>query len=64
MTEIEEFNQPGINLLDKELVKELMGLNPKSLFAWSFWENGTKIIRYVDRSEYIRLSIAKKMKRK
>lgn len=64
MNEMEEFNQPGINLLDEKLIKELMRVNPKSLFAWTFWDNGTQVIRYVDRSEYIRLSIAKKMKGK
>jgi hypothetical protein len=60
MTDHEDFNQPGINLLDSWLVKELKNLDPRSLFAWSANPNGVQIIRYVNRADYIRLLIKKK----
>lgn len=59
MTDHEDFNQPGINLLDPWLVKELKNLDPRSLFAWSTNPNGVQIIRYVSRADYIRLLIKK-----
>lgn len=60
MTDHEDFNQPGINLLDAWLVKDLKNVDPRSLFAWTFKENGTQIIRYVTRAEFIRLLVQKK----
>ena len=60
MTDHEDFNQPGINLLDSWLVKELKNLDPRNLFAWSTNPNGVQIIRYVSRVNYIRLLIKKK----
>jgi hypothetical protein len=60
MTDHEDFNQPGVNLLDIWLVKDLQNVDPRSLFAWTFRVNGTEIIQYITRAEFIRLLILEK----
>lgn len=57
----EDFNQPGINLLDPYLISELTKVDPRSEFAWTFYENRSQVEKYVSRREYIRLQILKKV---
>jgi hypothetical protein len=61
MSEHEDFNQPGINLLDPWLINELKKVDPHSTFAWTFKERGTTTERYVSRAEYIKLLILEKL---
>lgn len=62
MSEHEDFNQPGINLLSLYQIDELKKVDPRSQFSWTVKEKGFYSERWVSRSEYIRLRIEEKKK--
>lgn len=64
MTEHEDFNQPGINILEPWFIADLKNCDPRSTFAWTFYENRSQVVRYVFRKEYIKLQIRKKLESK
>lgn len=62
MSEHEDFNQPGINLLSTYQIDELKKVDPRSQFSWTVKENGFYLEHWVSRAEYIRLRIEEKKK--
>lgn len=64
MNEHEDFNQPGINLIEAWLLNDLKIVDPRSEFAWITKENGYVSKRWVSRKEYIRLLIIEIAKNK
>lgn len=61
MSDNDDFNVPGINLLDPWLINELKKVDPRSPFLWTTKEKQFISERFVSRGESIKLQILKKL---
>jgi hypothetical protein len=61
MSNNDDFNVPGINLLDPWLINELKKVDPRSQFLWTTKEKQFISERFVSRGESIKLQILKKL---